>query len=90
MREMRTLSRRVKQLRRDKGYTKTDLATRTGLSVDTITRIEKAGETGYNPHLGTLHYLAEGFGVKVGELTNKPVERFPLFGLGQGQLGYLS
>jgi transcriptional regulator with XRE-family HTH domain len=73
MREMRTLSRRVAKLRRDSGLTKTALAEKTGLSTSTISRIESAGETLYNPHLDTLAYLAHGLGVKVGEITNKPV-----------------
>ncbi len=72
MREMRTLSRRVKALRTQRGLTKVALASRTGVSASTIRKIEKSGETLYNPHLDTLHYLAEGLGVKVGELTNLP------------------
>jgi transcriptional regulator with XRE-family HTH domain len=84
MREMRTLSKRVRKLRRDKNLTKAALAQRSGLSVDTIRRIEGAGVTLYNPHLDTLAYVAQALDVKVGELTNKPVERFPIFGLGLG------
>lgn len=85
---MRTLGRRVHKLRKDLGLTKAALATRTGLSTSTIARVEGAGETLYNPHLDTLAYLAHGLGVKVGEITNKPVNQYPTFGLGLGSTVY--
>lgn len=69
---MRTLSRRVRTLRVEKGLTKAALARRSGIATSTVRNIESAGETLYNPHLSTLHNIAEGLGVKVGELTNLP------------------
>lgn len=58
--EMRTLARRVKALRRAKNMSRSSLALASGLSIDTIRRIETANETGYSPKLDTLGYLAYG------------------------------
>lgn len=58
--EMRTLSRRVRALRRTKNMTRSNLALASGLSTATIRRVEEAGVTGYNPKLDTLGYIAFG------------------------------
>lgn len=71
VREIRTASRRVRQLRRGKNMTKTFLAQKAGVSVDTISRIENAVETGYNTHLSTLASVAGALDVKTGELVNR-------------------
>lgn len=71
VREIRTASRRVRQLRNNRDMTKVDLATKSGLSVDTISRIENAVETGYNPHLATIASIAGALNVKTGEIVNR-------------------
>ncbi len=69
--EIRTTSRRVRQFRNAHGLTKRALADKAGLSVSTVSRIEKGVETGYNTHVATLSSLARALDVKVGEITNR-------------------
>jgi len=71
VRELRTTAQRLRQFHRASGLTKTGLARKAGVSVDTIGRIEQADDTGYNPHVKTLAKLASALGVKTGELTNR-------------------
>lgn len=71
IRELRTTSQRLRQFRRAAGFTKQGLASKAGVSVDTIGRIEQADQTGYNPHVATLSNIAGALNVKVGELTNR-------------------
>ena len=71
IRELRTTAQRVRQFRRASGMTKTYLAQRAGISVDTVGRIENSDTTGYNTHVATLAAVAGALGVKTGELTNR-------------------
>lgn len=57
-----TTAERVKRLRTEKGWTKLELATRTGLSDSHICQIESGRR---NPTVPTLRKLAESFGVSV-------------------------
>jgi transcriptional regulator with XRE-family HTH domain len=71
VRELRTTAQRVRQFRRAAGFTKSGLATRAGVSADTISRIENGDVTGYNTHIATLAAVASALGVKSGELVNR-------------------
>ena len=55
------VSRKCKALRVKNNVSRAQLSYKTGLSTSTINRIENAEFTGYNPHLDTLTYLANGF-----------------------------
>ncbi len=70
--EMRTLARRVKALRRAKNMSRSSLALASGLSYDTIRRVETANETGYNPKLDTLGYIAFGLNTPLTEVIAQP------------------
>lgn len=59
------VGRRVAQLRTQRGMTQDELAEAAGLTVEAISRIERAERA---PRLGTLEKLAEGFGVSLSEL----------------------
>jgi transcriptional regulator with XRE-family HTH domain len=71
VRELRTTSQRLRQFHRASGLTKTALAQKANVSVDTIARIEQSDQTGYNPKVATLAKIAGALGVKVGEMTNR-------------------
>jgi len=70
--EMRTLARRVKALRKAKNMSRASLATASGLSIDTIRRVETANKTGYNPKLDTLGYIAFGLQAPLSEVVSTP------------------
>lgn len=70
--EMKTLARRVKSLRRAKNMSRTSLAAASGLSYDTIRRVEIANKTGYNPRLDTLGYIAFGLKTPLSEVIAQP------------------
>lgn len=72
MPEMRMLSRRVKALRRAKNMTRTSLAVASGLSYETIRRVETANVTGYNPKLDTLGFIAFGLKTPLSEVIAQP------------------
>jgi len=72
MQANRTIARKSKQLRRNKGLTRYQLAYKSGLSMSTIRRVEASEETGYNPHLSTLNALANGFRVSLGDFLSSP------------------
>lgn len=71
VREIRTQAMRVRQFRRASGLTKVALARKAGVAASTITRIEEADVTGYNPHVTTLAVIAKALEVKTGELVNR-------------------
>lgn len=72
MQANRTISRKSKQLRKSLKLSKKDLATRSGISADTIRRIEQAEFTGYTPHLDTLNNLAKGFRMSLEDFLTPP------------------
>jgi len=65
------LAKRVKEHRRQKGWTQQKLAEKTGLSFNTITKIEQG--IGDSPTLKTLLKLSEALEIGLDELvgTNK-------------------
>ncbi|MCA9697565.1 MAG: helix-turn-helix transcriptional regulator [Myxococcales bacterium] len=58
-------SARVRELRDRRGMTQEQLAEASGLSADTIRRLEKAL---FNPSLETMNKLAKGLGITVFDL----------------------
>lgn len=71
VREIRTLSQRLRQFRRASGLTKSALAIKAQVARSTISAIEAADQTGYNPHITTLAAIAGALNVKSGELVNR-------------------
>jgi transcriptional regulator with XRE-family HTH domain len=63
------LAKRVKELRNRKGWSQQKLAEKTGLSFNTITKIEQG--IGDSPTLKTLVKLADAFGVGLDELVGR-------------------
>ncbi|MDP2924084.1 MAG: helix-turn-helix transcriptional regulator [Candidatus Omnitrophota bacterium] len=63
------LSKRVKEYRKQKGLTQQKLAEKTGLSFNTVTKIEQG--IGDSPTLKTLLKLADAFGVSLDELVGR-------------------
>mgnify|MGYP001585172619 CR=1 FL=1 len=63
------LAKRVKEFRKKKGWSQQKLAEKTGLSFNTITKIEQGAGT--SPTLKTLLKLADAFGVGVDELIGR-------------------
>ena len=61
------LSKRVKEFRKQKGWSQQKLAEKTSLSFNTITKIEQG--VGNSPNLKTLLKLAEVFGIGLDELV---------------------
>jgi len=62
--------RRLKEIRRLKGYSLTGLERESGVSADTISKIELGRR---EPHPGTVKKIAEALGVEVRELFEEPV-----------------
>jgi transcriptional regulator with XRE-family HTH domain len=63
------LAKRLKEFRKQKGWTQQKLAEKTGLSFNTITKIEQG--IGDSPTLKTLIKLAESLGVGLDELVGR-------------------
>jgi transcriptional regulator with XRE-family HTH domain len=63
------LAKRVKEYRKQKGWTQQKLAEKTGLSFNTITKIEQG--IGDSPTLKTLLKLANALGVGLDELVGR-------------------
>lgn len=63
------LGKRVKEYRKQKGLTQQKLAEKTGLSFNTITKIEQG--IGDSPTLKTLVKLADALGVSIDELVGR-------------------
>lgn len=61
------LGRRVAALRHQRGMSQQDLAEGCGLTIEGISRIERATR---EPRIGTLARLADGLGVTLAELVN--------------------
>ena len=63
------LAKRVKEYRRQRGWTQQKLAEKTGLSFNTITKIEQG--IGDSPTLKTLLKLADAFSVGLDDLIGR-------------------
>lgn len=63
------LAKRVKECRKNKGWTQQKLAEKTGLSFNTITKIEQG--IGSSPTLKTLIKLADTLGISLDELVGR-------------------
>jgi transcriptional regulator with XRE-family HTH domain len=63
------LSKKLKALRNRKGWSQQKLAEETGLSFNTVTKIEQG--IGKHPTLKTLVKLADVFGVGLDELVGR-------------------
>ena len=63
------LAKRVKEYRKQKGWTQQKLAEKTGLSFNTVTKIEQG--VGDSPTLKTLLKLADALDVGLDELVGR-------------------
>jgi len=63
------LSKRLKELRKEKGWSQQKLAEKTGLSFNAITKIEQG--LAKHPTLRTLVKIADVFGVSLDELVGR-------------------
>ncbi len=63
------LAKRVKECRKQKGWSQQKLAEKTGLSFNTVTKIEQG--VGDSPTLKTLLKLADALGVGLDELVGR-------------------
>ena len=59
------LGKRIRRLRRQRGWTQIDLAVHLGLTRPHVTRIERGD---YDVHLSTLQTIARGLGVSMSRL----------------------
>ena len=70
------LADHVKQLRLEAGLTQAELASRAGVTVETVARLERVlrgrSSANSNPSLETLVRLASALGVEVAELLSEP------------------
>jgi transcriptional regulator with XRE-family HTH domain len=70
------LADHVKQLRLEAGLTQAELASRAGVTVETVARLERVlrgrSSANSNPSLETLVRLASALGVEVSELLSEP------------------
>ena len=66
----------MKQLRLEAGLTQAELASRAGVTVETVARLERVlrgrSSANSNPSLETLVRLASALGVEVSELLSEP------------------
>jgi transcriptional regulator with XRE-family HTH domain len=63
------LAKRMKEFRNQKSWSQQKLAEKTGLSFNTITKIEQG--VGNSPTLKTLLKLADAFGIGLDELVGR-------------------
>ena len=63
------LSKQLKELRKNKGWSQQKLAEKTGLSFNAITKIEQG--LAKHPTLKTLLKLSDAFGVSLDELVGR-------------------
>jgi transcriptional regulator with XRE-family HTH domain len=63
------LAKKVKELRKQRGWTQQKLAEKAGLAFNTITKIEQA--LAEHPNLKTLLKLADAFGISLDELVGR-------------------
>jgi transcriptional regulator with XRE-family HTH domain len=60
---------KLREIRLDRGYSQEELHKLTGISRDTISRLETGDRP--NPHPRTLRKLAEALGVSVGDFRKR-------------------
>ena len=60
---------KLREIRLDRGYSQEELHKLTGISRDTISRLETGDRP--NPHPRTLRKLAEALGVSVGDFSKR-------------------
>lgn len=63
------LAKRLKELRKEKGWSQQKLAEKTGLSFNAVTKIEQG--LAKHPTLKTLLKLADAFGTSLDELVGR-------------------
>lgn len=63
------LTKRLKELRKQKGWSQQKLAEKTGLSFNAVTKIEQG--LAKHPTLKTLIKLADAFGISIDELIGR-------------------
>ena len=63
------LARRLKELRKQKGWSQQKLAEKTGLAFNTITKIEQG--LAEHPNLKTILKIADIFGVSIDQLLGR-------------------
>ncbi len=63
------LARKLKELRKQKGWSQQKLAEKTGLAFNTITKIEQG--LAEHPNLKTILKIADTFGVSIDELLGR-------------------
>ncbi|MEB2313176.1 MAG: helix-turn-helix transcriptional regulator [Sorangiineae bacterium] len=72
------LAERVRQLRTQLGMTQAELASRAGVTVETVARIERVlrgrSSANANPSLETLARLSDALGVELAELLVSPAK----------------
>ncbi|HUY85086.1 MAG TPA: helix-turn-helix transcriptional regulator [Candidatus Dormibacteraeota bacterium] len=59
------IGKRIRRLRKDRGWTQADLAAKTGLQTNTIARLERGKNRPADP---SLEQLAKAFGVTASEI----------------------
>lgn len=75
------LADHIRQLRHEAGLTQAELASRAGVTVETVARLERVlrgrSSANSNPSLETLVRLASALGVEVAELLSEPARSRP-------------
>jgi HTH-type transcriptional regulator, competence development regulator len=69
VRRMEVDGMKLREIRLDRGYSQEELHQLTGISRDTISRLETGGRP--NPHPSTLRKLADALGVSVGDIRKR-------------------
>src|SRR5215211_561534 len=65
-----SLAERLRILRAREGLTLTEASERIGITRHTLSSLERGGQ---EPHYPTLHKIADGYGIAVEDLLEKPV-----------------
>lgn len=65
------LSKRLKELRKERNWTQQELAQKASLSFNAITKIEQGAAK--HPILKTLIKLSDAFGISIDKLVGRPV-----------------
>jgi len=75
---------RLREVRRELGYTSRELSEKSGVSMSTISMIETGKQ---QPHPSTLRKLADAMGVDIREITRGPMVEFRM---PSGVMGFMS
>lgn len=68
----RRVCRRMREMRKKRGWTLEQLASRCGVSRSMLSQIERGGA---NPTLGVAFRIAQAFGLSLGDLVDDPASR---------------